>query len=164
MGKRLTVDDIGYSLIAGHYLPVVVDVNWFQVTSEGNDYYVYAGRLPEVFMEKRVSLDYFEYNRNEYLVHVAMDLANSQMSQVKVFQGGADDMVTFRVGMDTSLPEQFLEDMSPCLERLEQAVAEFGHACSVVVKADKDRESAELIERLSDPSPDNPWTRGKMTS
>lgn len=160
----MTSDEIGIALMSGHFSPVVDEVNWFRITHELEDYRLYVGRLPDVYLEKKVPTECFEYERNTWMLYFAMDMVNEQMSPVKVFMGRDDDNVTFRMTITPGFSEELLEDLPLCMGRIEQTVSELGHACTVVVRENGEREAHELMEALSDPSPENPWIQGKTTS
>ena len=164
MEERMTIDEIGFKLMGEGYSPVVDDVDWYRVTNDEEDYYVYVGHLPDVFVEKRIMTNCFEYKNESWLLCCAMDTLNSLMSHVKVFMGASDDTLTFRIGMTPEDGGQFSKGLKLCLESLEKAESEFGHACSVMVRHYEKNEADSLMDQYSDPSPDSPLLQSKITS
>ena len=164
MERSMTVNDVGFALMQAHLLPSVYLQDWFRITTEDGDYYVYVGSLPDLYLEKRVSTDLFEYRNNDWMLLFAMDMFNSRLSPVKVFQASAEEIVTFRVLVSPKPEENLGEAVRRHLMQIENAIDQLGHACEVVVRENDRKEEAELMERLADPSPDNPWIQGRMDS
>lgn len=164
MEDRLTIDEIGFALHLKHFMPHVEDVDWFRISSEDEEYHVYVGRLPEVFVEKRVPTGQFEYKKEFFLLYPAMDMVNSRMSRAKVFMGNDEETLVFRVGISPEDSERFLEGLGHCMTALETAVSEMGHACCVMVEQNEKHEAEEMVEDLQDPFPDNPRTDRKIVS
>ena len=164
MESLLTIDEIGFSLNLEHLSPYIEDVDWFKIEKEGDEYHVYVGRLPEVFVEKRVPAGRFEYRNETYLLLFAIDMVNSQMSRVKVFFGDTEDTLVFRVGISPETSRKFLDGVEHCVTTIERAISEMGRACSTLVKQDENRKAEEMMEKLRDASPDNPWLNRKIVS
>ena len=164
MESLLTIDEIGFSLHLEHLSPYIEDVDWFKIEKEGDEYHVYVGRLPEVFVEKRVPAGRFEYRNETYLLLFAIDMVNSQMSRVKVFFGDTEDTLVFRVGISPETSRKFLDGVGHCMTAIERTVSELGHACSLMVEHNEKRKAEEMMEKLRDASPDNPWLNRKIVS
>lgn len=164
MKSELTVDEIGKVLRLGHFWPYFEEVDWLKIEKEGDEFHVYVGELPEVFVEKRVSTSCFEFKGEEYLLYFAMDMVNSKMSRAKVFFVDAEDTLVFRVGISPDTSRKFLDGLEHCVTTIERAISEMGHACSSLVKQYEKREAEDMMEKLQDTSPDNPWLDSKIVS
>ena len=164
MKYELTADEIGKVLRLGHLWPYFEDVDWLKIEKEGDEFHVYLGCLPEVFVEKRVQSNLFEYRNESYLLILAMDMVNAKMSRVKVFSGDTEDTLVFRVGISPENSRMFLRGLDHSIEAIDRAVSEFGRACSVMVERSEERDAERIMEQLQDASPDNPWLNRKIVS
>lgn len=57
----LSSKEVGLSLMVAGLSPFSLDTDMFQIVYMGENYLVHTDRLPEVYIEKRVPLDLFEY-------------------------------------------------------------------------------------------------------
>lgn len=160
----LSSKEVGFALMRAGLSPFSLDTDVFQIVYMGENYLVHTDRLPEIYIEKKVPLDLFEYKRENWIVCFAMDRVNLRRTLVVVFRGEALDTVTFRIGIRPESAEKFGADLDSSFARIEQAVDAFGQACEIAVRDDDKDSMAELIDSLSDPSSDSPWTRGKTMS
>ena len=127
-------------------------------------YYAYTGRLPEVYLEKRVAADHFDYGEDLMLLCQALDMVNSQLSPVKAFLAEEDSTVVFRLCLDPKTAGQFKEELPKHLDRLEQSVSEMGQACELAVRRSRMQGADDLMESLMNPAPNNPLLLGKKVS
>jgi hypothetical protein len=164
MKSELTVDEIGKVLRLGHFWPYFEEVDWLKIEKEGDEFHVYVGELPEVFVEKRVPTSWFEFKEEEYLLYLAMDMVNAKMSRAKVFFVDTQYTLVFRVGISPETPKKFLDGLEHCVSAIERAISEMGRACSLMVERSEKFEAEEMMEKLQDTSPDNPWLNSKIVS
>ncbi|MBR5175075.1 MAG: hypothetical protein IKW89_03980 [Bacteroidales bacterium] len=156
--------EIGFALMQAGLSPFSLDTDMFQIVHMGENFIVYTDRLPEVYIEKRVPLDLFEYKRENWIVCFAMDRVNLRRTTVVVFRGEALDTVTFRICIRPGAIEEFRAELDSCFTRIEQAIDAFGQACEVAVRDDDKDTMSELMEGLSDPSAASIWLHGKISS
>lgn len=156
--------EIGFALMQAGLSPFSLDTDMFQIVHMGENYIVHTDRLPEVYIEKRVPLDLFEYKRENWIVCFAMDRVNLRRTPVTVFRAEAMDTVTFRICSQPGTVEKFSAELDAYFTRIEQAIDAFGQACEVAVRDDDKDSMSELMEGLSDPSTDSPWLHGKISS
>lgn len=161
---RMTINDVGLVLSRAHLLPSVYRVGCFLITTADGEYLVHADRPPEIYIDKTVQTDLFEYENEDVLLLYAKDMVNAEMSPVKVFQGETPDTVVFRVGLWADSTEHLEERVQWSLGVIENAVDGLGHACEYMVKGTGERMSSKLMEELRNPSPDNPWLQGMISS
>ena len=96
MSEILAPNEVGLALkLAGLY-PFALDTRVFQIVYGGENYVVYAERLPEVYVEKTVPLDLFEYKRMDWVTYCAMDLVNAKRAPVVVYRQESRDTIKFR--------------------------------------------------------------------
>lgn len=164
MNGIVSSNAVGMALMQSGLSPFTLDVDTFQIVWEGENYVVHTDRLPLVFVEKRVPLDLFEYKHENWIVSFAMDRVNMLRTPLAVFRGDVFDTVTFRVCLSPSCEEELHGELAKGLEEINRGIEQFGQACDVAVREDAESELQGLTESLSDPGPDNPWTRGKMRS
>lgn len=164
MNGIVSSNAVGMALMQAGLSPFTLDVDSFQIVWEGENYVVHTDRLPFVFVEKRVPLDLFEYKHENWIVSFAMDRVNMLRAPLTVFRGDAFDTVTFRVCLLPSCEEELQSILVQGMEGIEKGIEQFGQACDVAVREDAESELKGLTESLSDPSPENPWIRGKMRS
>ena len=130
----------------------------------GENYLVHTDRLPEIYIEKKVPLDLFEYKRENWIVCFAMDRVNLRRTPVVVFRAEAIDTVMFRICISPGSVEEFSDGLESYFTRIEQAINAFGQACEVAVREDDKDTMSELMEGLSDPSTASLWFHGKISS
>ena len=158
----LSAQDIGIALQAAGLHPVVKDVNLYGIQNGGNDYEVFTGRLPEVYIRKQVPLDLFEFQEHSWILATAMNRVNSQFTPVRVSAGY--DTVYLCLCVEPGSFESFSERLPQWLSYIEQAVDQLGQACEVALREDEQDDLSRLNKQLSDPTPDSPWLRGQKLS
>ena len=161
---RMTINDVGLVLSRAHLLPSVYQVGSFFITTEDGEYLVRADRLPDIYIDKTVPTNLFEYEDENWLLLFAMDMVNAAMSPVKVFQGSTDDTIIFRTSLRADSPERLEEMVRLSLEKIEDAIDGMGHACEYMVRENGKRMESEMMEELRNPSPESPWIQGKISS
>lgn len=144
--------------------PFTLDTEMFQIVREGENYIVHTDRLPEVYIEKRVPLDLFEYKGENWIVCFAMDRVNLRRTPVVVYRAESSDTVTFRVCLSPGSGESLSGALESIFVIIEQAIEAFGHACEVAVRDEEEDTMSQLMESLANPSPDSLWIRGKTSS
>lgn len=125
---------IGWTLMQAGLSPISLDTEMFQIVWDGENYTVHTDRLPDIFIEKVVPLDYFEYKKKDWIIWLAMDRVNIRRTPVVVFRGETDDVVTFRINLSPESAESFAKRLSNCFVVIEQAIEAFGHACEMLVQ------------------------------
>lgn len=163
MKKSISMTEVGLALREVHLLPSVYQTDWFRISTEDGDYYVYAGDLPDLYIEKRPLTDLFEFRNEEWILYFAMDMVNAKMNPVKLFQGSRDS-ITFRTNICLESLEMLGEKVLRSIERIEKAIDELGLACEIVMRDNERKDTTELLNSLTDPSPDNPWIQRKTRS
>jgi len=161
---RMTINDVGLALSSAHLLPSVYRVGCFLITTADGEYLVRADRLPEIYIDKTVQTDLFEYGNEDVLLLLAMDMVNSEVGPVKVFQGESYDTIVFRVSLWAESTEHLEDRVRWSLGKIENAIDGMGHACEYMVRENGKRMGADLMEELRNPSPDSPWIKGKISS
>lgn len=161
---RMTINEVGLALSRAHLLPSVDGVGCFRITTGDGEYLVRADRLPEFYIDKTVQTYLFEYGKEDWLLMLAMDLLNTELSPVKVFQGNTYDTLVFRVGLWVDSSDHLEERVLRSLEKIENALDGMGHACAHLLRENGRKERFELMEQLMNPSPDSPWIQGKIHS
>ncbi len=160
----LSSKEVGFALMSAGLSPFSLDTDMFQIVYLGENYLVHTDRLPEIYIEKKVSLDLFEYKRENWIVCFAMDRVNLRRSPVVLFRGEALDTVTFRICICPGSAEEFRAELDSYFARIDQALDAFGQACEVAVRDDDKDAMLELMEGLSDPSTASLWLHGKISS
>lgn len=164
MSEILSPNEVGLALkLAGLY-PFALDTRTFQIVHRGENYAVYADCLPEIYVEKTVPLELFEYKRMEWVTYCAMDLVNAKRSSVVAYRQESRDTIKFRAVIRPESTESFIKALDGCIFRIERAMDDFGMACEVVIRNDEKGAMSDMMEELFDPSPDSPWLRGKTRS
>ena len=161
---RMTINDVGLALSSAHLLPSVYRVGCFLITTADGEYLVRADRLPEIYIDKTVQTDLFEYGNEDVLLLLAMDMVNSEVGPVKVFQGESYDTIVFRTSLWAESTERLEDRVRWSLEKIENAIDGMGHACEYMVRENGKRMESEMMEELRNPSPDSPWIQGKISS
>ena len=161
---RMTINDVGLVLSRAHLLPSVYRVGCFLITTADGEYLVRADRLPEIYIDKTVQTDLFEYGNEDVLLLLAMDMVNSEVGPVKVFQGESYDTIVFRTSLWAESTERLEDRVRWSLGMIENAIDGMGHACEYMVRENGKRMESEMMEELRNPSPDSPWIQGKISS
>ena len=164
MSRILTSNEVGWALMQAGLTPFTLDTEMFQIVREGENYIVHTDRLPEIYIEKKVTLNQFEYKDENWIVCYAMDRVNLRRTPVVVFRAESRDTVTFRICLSPVSIEAFSGALDSTFVTIEQAVEAFGHACEVAVRDEEEDTMTQLMESLANPSPDSPWIRGKRSS
>lgn len=144
--------------------PFALDIRTFQIVYGGENYVVYTDCLPEIYVEKTVPLDLFEYGRMDWVTYCAMDLVNANRTPVIVYRRESRDTVKFRAMIRPESAVALVEALDGCFSYIERAMNDFGMACEIVLRNDEKDAMSDLMEELSDPSPDSPWIQGKVRS
>lgn len=160
----LSSNGVGFALMRAGLSPFSLDTDVFQIVYMGENYIVHTDRLPEIYIEKRVPLDLFEYKRENWIVCFAMDRVNLRRTPVVVFRTEAMDTVTFRICISPGSVEEFSAELDSYFTIIDQAIDAFGQACEVAVRDDDKDTMSELMEGLSDPSAASLWLSGKISS
>lgn len=156
--------EVGFALMRAGLSPFSLDTDVLQIVYMGENYLVHTDRLPEIYIEKKVPLDLFEYKRENWIVCFAMDRVNLRRTPVVVFRAEAIDTVMFRICISPGSVEEFSDGLESYFTRIEQAINAFGQACEVAVREDDKDTMSELMEGLSDPSTASLWFHGKISS
>ena len=130
----LSSNAVGWILRQAGLCPFSLDTDMFQIVREGENYIVHTDRLPEIYLEKVVTLDLFEYREELGVVWFAMDKVNARRTPVVVFYGEVEDAISFRVCLSPESPESLSDNLNGCFITIEQAIEAFGHACEMGVK------------------------------
>ena len=164
MSGILTPNEVGMALkLAG--LPLfALDTRVFQIVHGGENYVVYSDYLPEIYVEKTVPLDLFEYKRMDWVTYWAMDLVNATRAPVGVYRRESRDTVNFRAIIRPESADALIEALDDCFNDIELAMNDFGMACEIVLRNDEKDAMSDMMEELSNPSPDSPWIQGKVRS
>lgn len=162
MNERITAQDIGLALQTGGLHPYVKDIDLYSIQNGGDDYEIYTGQLPDIYIRKRVSMDLFEFQEHAWVLAAAMNRVNSQYTPVRVTAGY--DMISLTLCIEPASIESFSKRMPQWLTRIEQAVDQLGQACEVVLREKEQDDLAEVSNQLSSPTPDSPWLHGQKLS
>ena len=157
-------NEVGWALMQEGLSPFALDTRAFQVVHGGENYVVYADRLPEIYVEKTVPLELFEYKRMDWVTYCAMDLVNANRVPVVAYRQESRDTIKFRAVIRPESTESFIAALDSCFFCIERAMDDFGMACEIVIRNDEKTSMSEMMEELSDPSPDSPWLQGKTRS
>ncbi len=144
--------------------PFALDTRTFQIVHGGENYAVYADCLPEIYVEKTVPLDLFEYKRMDWVTYCAMDLVNAKRTPIALYRQESRDTIKFRAIVRPESSETFIKALDGCFLSIEQAMDDFGMACEIVIRNDEKGAMSDIMEELSDPAFDSPWLQGKTRS
>ena len=164
MSRILSSSEVGMALKLAGLSPFALDTRTFQIVHGGENYAVYADCLPEIYVEKSVPLDLFEYKRMDWVTYCAMDLVNAKRTPVVLYRQESRDTVKFRAAVRPESSETLIKVLDGCFLSIEQTMDDFGMACEIVIRNDEKGAMSDLMEELSDPSFDSPWLRGKTRS
>lgn len=134
MKEQLTPHQIGLALMEAGLAPFALDTDRFQIVWGGENYTVYVGRLPEIYIEKTVPLNYFEYRNEKWILYSAMDEVNYRLSPVVVYRGLSDDTLSFRFCLRAGSFDKFQEELGHCFSQIECALDAFGLACDMIIR------------------------------
>ena len=162
MNERTTAQDIGLALQVEGFHPFVKDIDLYGIQNGGDDYVVYTGQLPDIYIRKRVSTDFFEYQEHPWLLAVAANRVNSRYTPVRITV--EYDMVSLTLCVEPTSLESFSKRLPQWLARIEQAVDQLGQACDLVLREAAQDDLAEVSNQLSNPTPDSPWLKGQKIS
>ena len=164
MSGILSSNEVGMALkLAGLY-PFALDTRAFQIVHSGENYVIYTDHLPDIYVEKTVPLELFEYKRMDLVTYCAMDVVNAKRAPVVVYRQESRDTIKFRAVIRPESTKAFVEALDGCVFSIEQAMDDFGMACEIVIRNDEKDAMSDMMEELSDPSPDSPLLRGKTRS
>jgi hypothetical protein len=164
MSRILAPNEVGLALKLAGLSPFALDTRVFQIVHGGENYVVYTDRLPEIYVEKTVPLDLFEYKRMDWVTYCAMDLVNAKRLPVVVYRQESRDTIKFRAVIRPESADAFIKDLDGCFFSIERAMDDFGMACEIVIRNDEKDAMSDMMEELADPSADSPWLRGKTRS
>ena len=162
MNEQITAQDIGLALQTGGLHPYVKEIDLYGIQNGGDDYEIYTGQLPDIYIRKRVSMDLFEFQEHAWVLAAAMNRVNSQYTPVRVTAGY--DMISLTLCIEPASIESFSKRMPQWLTRIEQTVDQLGQACEVVLREKEQDDLAEVSNQLSSPTPDSPWLHGQKLS
>lgn len=160
--SQLSAQDIGLVLQTAGLHPFVKNVNLYGIQNGGDDYEVFTGQLPEVYIRKLVPMDYFDFREKPWILAAAMNRINNQYSPVRVT--AANDIISLTLCIEPGSFESFSERLPQWLSYIEQAVDQLGQACEVIIREDEEDDLSRVNKQLSDPTPDSPWLRGQKLS
>lgn len=158
----LTAHEIGVILHANGLHPHVKDINLYGISNGGDDYLVYTGELPDVYIRKEVPMDAFEFRETAGYLAVAMNRVNAQYTPVRVTAG--EGTISFLLCAGTESAGAFADALPERLAQIERAVDQLGQALDCIIREDEQADLAEVAEQLSNPSADSPWLRGQKLS
>ena len=164
MSGIFTSNEVGMALKLASLSPFALDTRVFQIVHSGENYVVYADHLPDIYVEKTVPLELFEYRRMDWVTYCAMDLVNAKRTPVVVYRQESWDTIKFRATVRPESMEAFIEVLDGCFANIERAMDDFGMACEIVIRNDEKGAMSDMMEELSNPSPDSPWLQRKMRS
>ena len=164
MSRILSSSEVGMALKLAGLSPFALDTRTFQIVHGGENYAVYADCLPEIYVEKTVPLDLFEYKRMDWVTYCAMDLVNAKRTPVVLYRQESRDTVKFRAAVRPESSETLIKVLDGCFLSIELAMDDFGMACEIVIRNDEKGAMSDIMEELSDPDFDSPWLRGKTRS
>lgn len=162
MNERITAQDIGLALQTGGLHPYVKEIDLYGIQNGGDDYEVYTGQLPDIYIRKRVSMDLFEFLEHAWVLAAAMNRVNSQYTPVRVTAGY--DMIFLTLCVEPASIGSFSKRLPQWLAKIEQAVDQLGQACDLVLREAAQDDLVEVSNQLSNPTPDSPWLHGQKAS
>ena len=134
MREIILSSQVGLALKLARLSPLALDTDMFQIVWGGENYTVYVGRLPEIYIEKTVPLNYFEYRNEKWILYFAMDEVNYRLSPVVVYRGLSDDTLSFRFCLRAGSFDTFQEELDHCFSQIECALDAFGLACDMIIR------------------------------
>ena len=164
MSGILSSSEVGMALKLAGLSPFALDTRTFQIVHGGENYAVYADCLPDIYVEKTVPLDLFEYRRMDWVTYCAMDLVNAKRTPVVAYRQESEDTIKFRAVVRPESTTAFIDSLDGCFFSIEQAMDDFGMACEIVIRNDEKGAMFDMMEELSNPSPDSLWIQGKRRS
>lgn len=166
MSTVYTSNTIGLFLKQAGLSPCILDTDTFQIAWGGENYAVYTDQLPDIYLEKRVPLELFEYMQEDLIVCFAMDRINLRRNPVVAYRGAYEDSIFLRTcfRIEDDERENFKETISKCIIDIEQSIDAFGQACDVAVNASNKDDMSNLLSSLTNPEPDSPWILNQKQS
>ena len=166
MSTVYTSNSVGLFLMQAGLSPRTLDIDMFQIVWGRENYTVYTDQLPDLYLEKRVPLELFEYMHEDLIVCFAMDKINLRRNPVVAYRGPYEDSIFLRTSfrIEDSENDVFKKAISKCFIDLERSIDAFGQACDVAVSSSNEDDMANLLTSLKDPDPDSPWILNQKQS
>ena len=164
MSTVITSNTVGLFLMQAGLSPRTVDIDMFQIVRGGENYTMYTDQLPDIYLEKRVPLELFEYLQEDLIVSFAMDHINLRRNPVVAYRGPYEDSIFLRTCFRIEDDEDFKKSLDKCFLDLEQSMDAFGQACDMAVCCSQENDMSNLLATLTDPEPDSPWILNQKQS
>ena len=136
MSGGMSAAQVGLALKMAGLSPSSLDIDMFRIVQDGENYFVYTDRLPEIYIEKVVQLECYDFKNDNWNTFLAMNLYNSRRTPVVAYRGCTDDTVSFRICIKPESFDDFQENLNSYFEQIGYAVNAFGQACEVVGRED----------------------------
>ena len=151
MNEKLTINDIGLALKVLGFSPYVSSLDSFGIHLDGQNYEVYAGALPMVYIEGSRPMDWFALGESYRYMSVAMNTMNAQRNGVTIYLKPSCDELFFRVGFYADSFESFREGFERQLARFDSIADELGRALDLATQRLTEQETQEVSTTESEP-------------
>lgn len=151
--------DVGMVLQKLSLEPTIEAINMYRISYKGERMYVHTDRLPEIYIERPVHIDRFNWENNESIMGLAISMVNDQRQPVRVYWLD-EHFISFMLCIEPESADSLLEQLPERFVQMEQAAEAVEHA----YEGARHYDIKALLEQLAIPSPDNPWTKGKKLS
>ena len=155
----LTLERIEHALDVRGLKPEPSGTAEFHYTCEGEDYFLFCARLPELFIRRFVDMSGTEYD--PHIILSGVNSVNERCLLVKV-SFSDEDRLQFQLGWRQGRYVDFLADILPLTHELDDAIKSFFMSCELCMK-EEGRPMEQYMKLLTDP--ENPMLRaGKLQS
>ena len=162
MIESISTQDVGMVFHTFGLHPYIKQINCYGIHRGGDDYEVFTERLPEIYIQKTVMQDLFDWEDDSRILASAVNLFNTQHFPVRAIIGY--DTLAFVLNVEAVSFEHLSERVLHWLDLIEQAIDLFGQACAQIVQEWEHDDLDEMSEQLSNPNPDSPWLKGQKAS
>jgi hypothetical protein len=146
----LTLERIEHSLDVRQLHPEPSGTAEFHYTCEGNDYYLFCARLPELFIRRFVDLGGTGLDSDAVISAVNNVNERAHLVKASFIEG---DRLQFQLGWRQGRYADFLAEILPLTLELEDAVKSFFMTCELCAKEER-RPMEEYMKMLT--NPENP--------
>lgn len=143
MNEEFTINDVGLALKVLGFFPYVLSLDSYDIHQDGQNYEVYAGALPMIYVESSRPMDWFALGESYCYMSIAMSTMNAQRNGVTMYLKPGCDEFFFRVGFHADSFESFRDGFERQLARFELIADEFGRALELAAQRLAEREAQE---------------------
>ena len=151
MNEKLTINDVGLALKTLSFSPYVSSLDSFGIHLDGQNYEVYAGALPMVYIEGARPMDWFALGESYRYMSMAMNTMNAQRNGVTMYLKPGWEEFFFRIGFYADTFESFREGFERQLARFDSIADEFGRALDLAAQHLAEQETHKVCTTEPEP-------------